>query len=111
MLDIYAQATRVYLKKKSTDINVLKVPEEKKNGAPAGFKTTGENFERGGEKNLFVGQRERKGKERRTVARGPFWISSVSLATGPRPSKAPWAHELFERSPLFSAASFITVTT
>lgn len=65
----------------------------------------------GEKKNLCGGQKERKREERRAVARGPFWISSVSLVTGPRPSKAPWAHELFERSPLFSAASFITVTT
>lgn len=57
------------------------------------------------------GAKEREREERRTVERGPFWMSSVSLATGPRPSKAPWAHGLFERSPLFSAASFITVTT
>ena len=60
--------------------------------------------------NLLV-RRKKKQKEKRTVERGPFWMSSVSLATGPRPSKAPWAHGLFERSPLFSAASFITVTT
>lgn len=26
-------------------------------------------------------------EERRTVERGPFWMSSVSLATGPRPQK------------------------
>lgn len=63
-------------------------------------------------KNLLVRREKKKNrKRRRTVERGPFWMSSVSLATGPRPSKAPWAHGLFERSPLFSAASFITVTT
>lgn len=96
----------------TADANILRNSRKKtlKNSATAGSKTPGENFE-GGEKNLFGGQKERKKEERRTVARGPFWISSVSLATGPRPSKAPWAHELFESSPLFSAASFITVTT
>lgn len=72
--------------------------------------------EKGGreKKNLLVGGRKRarqEKEERMTVEQGPFWMSSVSLATGPRPSKAPWAHGLFERSPLFSAASFITVTT
>lgn len=87
-----------------------------KGRAAAGFETKegAKKKKKEGEKNknrLVGRKREREREEWRTVERGPFWMSSVSLATGPRPSKAPWAQGLFERSPLFSAASFITVTT
>lgn len=48
----------------------------------------------------------------RALPIGPFWMSSVSLATGPSPeSPQGLAWIVREKGPLFSALSFITVNT
>lgn len=100
MLDIYAQATSLFFFLNQRGHKRSQSPgRRKKTGATAGFKTTGENFERGGEKKSVCWSEREKGRREEDCCAGAILDFICLLGDGPPALKSPLGARIVREEP------------